>query len=400
MKSRIAAWLAWSLGVAIALLAAAAILLLVPSGFRQEAFAFPGFVALLGLTFAGVGAILASKRPRNAIGWIFLASGFAAAVQELAFAYATLAFQRPHLDLPAVAYAAWLEWLWIPYSGTMLVFLPLLFPNGRLPGVRGRWISAAAVLGMCMALAGEYLAQGPLPTWPDVANPLGLLPSEAADSLAAAGFSTFGLSGMLAIGSLARRVRVATVVERQQYKWLLASGSLAGIAFTLAAVGRALAGTFEEVPGGSVLEVLLSVGLGAIPVGVGIAITRYHLYDIDRVISRTVSYTLVIALLVLVYVLAVLFLRNVLPVQGDLAIAASTLIVAALFDPLRRGVRARIDRRFNRSHYVAQRELERFADQLRNRVDLSGVTSDLLAAVSRTVQPTSAAVWLRWDRPQ
>ncbi len=141
--------------------------------------------------------------------------------------------------------------------------------------------------------------------------------------------------------------------------------------------------------------VTLWLGFGALPAAVGVAVTRYRLFEINRLISRTVAYALVVGAIVAIYAGGVILLRSLLPLQGNFAIAASTLVVAALFNPLRRRVQVRVDRRFNRSHYVARQELERFAARLRDELDLDDLTDDLLAVVANTLQPSSVTLWIR-----
>lgn len=397
MTARASVRFAWSLWTVITAIAAVAVAVLVVVGFASpdDAFGFPGFAAVLGVTFATVGAVVASRRPANAIGWIFLTSGFCAVVQEFAMSYGVLAYREPLPSLPGAAHAAWLvDWIWIPYTGGTLIFLLLLFPHGRLPGRQWRPVVALATVGMLIAFVGEFLGPGRLATFSAVDNPLALLGSErVANMLGALGFILFGLAGIMAVVGLTRRWRMAWGAERQQYKWLLASGGLAGFTFGLGAADRVAAGEFgATVP--FLLELVLILGLGGIPVAVGIAITRYHLYEIDRLISRTVAYALVVGTLVGVYAGGVILLRSLLPLEGDPAVAASTLVVASLFHPLRQRVQRRVDRRFNRSHYAAQQELERFARRLRDELDLDSLTDDLLVVVANTVQPSTATLWI------
>lgn len=401
MTPRIAgrlAWLLWAVAMAI-VVAALALLVIAGFAYPEDAFGFPGFAAMLGVTFGTVGALVASRRQANTIGWIFLVSGVCAALHEFAMDYGVLALREQVPSLPGAAYAAWLaEWIWLPYTGGALVLVFLLFPHGRVPGPRWNVVAILAVVGMILAFIGEFLVAGPLSMFPAVDNPLALLASDAAANLlAAAGFSLFGLAGLLAVIGLGQRWRRSVGAERQQYKWLLAAGGLTGFTFGLGILDRAVAGEFGATTP-RLLELALVLGLAAIPVAVGIAITRHGLYEIDRLISRTVSYTVIVGVLAAVYAAGVFLLRGLLPLEGDLAVAASTLAVAALFNPLRKRVQQRVDRRFNRPHYDAAREVQRFTGRLRARLDLDDMTDDLVDVVAKTMQPSTTSLWLRGDR--
>jgi hypothetical protein len=378
-----------------------AVVLLAIVGFAspEEAFGFPGFAATFGVTLCTVGALVASRRPGNAIGWIFLASGLGAALHELAMVYGVIAYREPVPSLTGAAYAAWLtDWIWILYSGGTLIFVFLLFPHGRLPGRRWMLVAVVGVVAMILAFVGAFAVRGPLDVFPRVDNPVVLLGSGgAANALAVIGSSLFGLAGLVAVIGLAQRWRIAVGAERLQYKWLVAAGGLTGLASVLGVLDRAVGGEFG-VRAPFLQELVLMLGLGAIPVAVGIAITRYGLYEIDRLISRTATYALLVGVLAMVYAGGVFVLSSLLPLEGDLAVAASTLLVAALFDPLRKRVRQRVDRRFNRPRYDAELEVERFARRLRTNLDLDELTGDLLAVVAKTVQPSTATVWIRGDR--
>jgi hypothetical protein len=207
---------------------------------------------------------------------------------------------------------------------------------------------------------------------------------------------------VLGVGALAVRRRRADAVERAQLNWFVA-GSVLFVVFIIvpwAVSPEGQTDSFGSVfgVGETLVRVLIVIGMWALPAAITVAILRYRLYEIDRLVSRTVSYAVVIGMLVAVYAGGVFLLRSLLPVEGDLAVAASTLAVAALFNPLRRGVQQRVDRRFNRPRYDAEREVERFAGRMRTDLDLDDVTGDLLGVVTMTVQPAAATVWIRGDR--
>lgn len=301
MTPHVAGRLAWTLWTAIMAIVGWALVLLVVVEFAapEGGFAFPGFAAMLAVAFAAVGAVVASRRPANSIGWVFLASGLSAAGHELVLAYGVLGQRTP---LPGAAYSAWLaDWIWLPYTGATLVVLFLTFPTGRLAGRRGILVAALAAVGLLVAFAGEFLGSGPLGMFPSIDNPLVLLENEdVANVLAVAGFAVFALAAILAVVELGGRWRQARGIEHQQYKWLLASGGVTGLAFALGAADRAATGQFGTASA-FLLELLLVVGLVSIPVSVGSAILSYRLYEIDRLVSRTVSYAVVVAVLAAVY---------------------------------------------------------------------------------------------------
>ena len=398
MTPRVAGRLAWSLwGVAIAIAAAAlALIVMVAFAFPAEAFGFPGWAAATGVAFLTVGARVASRQPSNAIGWVFLALGFLSTVQELVTVYAVMAYEHSTTPPPGAAYAAWVaDWISIPITGGFVVFVFLMFPHGRLPGRAGRAVAVLGTAGMLLAVAGAALRPGPLVTFPAVDNPLAVIGSrDVAESLEN-GWFVFFLAAMLAVAGMLWRWRRATGVERQQYKWLVAAGSLVALTFASGIVA-VLSGLDRELERWwPVMQVLLVLGFTAMAVAVGIAILRYRLYEIDRLISRTVTYALVVGVLALVYTGGVLLLGSLLPLENEVAVAASTLTAAALFNPLRRWVKHRVDRRFHRSRYDAEQELERLAARLRDELDLDELTSDLVAVVTATVQPATANVWIR-----
>ena len=381
MTPRAAVRLAWGLwGLALGLLAVA--LALDPAAVARSA---AGVLALLSLTFLTVGAYLAGRRPGNAVGWLLLGWGMVMVVVSLTTSYVHQATVRDPGSLPGPEWAAWAEAvIWHP-AFSLLAFLLLLFPHGRLPSRRWRpfaWFVAAVYLILSLSAA---LSPGAVELYyPNLTGPLNTPAAGLADVV----FGVLLPGQLLVLGvcvvSLLWRLRRAPGEERQQVKWFVYTVATVILAF--------VAGIL--VFGAGVLFPLF----GLIPVSVAIAVFKYRLYDIDRLINRTLVYGLLTALLIGVYAGLVFLLGRLLdPATGDsaLAVAASTLAVAALFQPARRRVQALVDRRFNRRRYDAAQTVERFSGRLRDQVDLDTLSAELLAVVDHTVQPTRASIWLR-----
>lgn len=388
MRIRPAAAIAWSVwGLAIISIGLAMF-----SRFLAEDIPLlAGFVA-----YATVGAIVVSRRPRNPVGWVFVAVGALAAVGALGESY--LLTVRQSEALPSLAvWAAWTqEWFWYPLVAMATLFTVLLFPSG-LPFPRWRpvlWVCViATLLGTLTAAFSSSLQVGGR----TIANPIGIdtFPPDFDENSVA--FQIFG--GTLLLGLVAAtfsiflRFRRSRGDERQQLKWFAFAAALMP-AFLL--VGIAFPGLDETAAS----QVLFGSAILGIPVSCGIAITRYHLYDIDRVINRTLVYAAVTALLVGIYIGAVVGLsavaRSITGQQNNaLAIAASTLLVAGLFRPIRRRIQGFIDRRFYRRKYDAARTLETFTAKLREEVDLDSLTGELVGVVRSTMQPAHVSLWLR-----
>jgi hypothetical protein len=344
-----------------------------------------GIIAVLCLVFVTTGALLASRRPANPVGWLLGGWGLVMAFGAFTGAYVNQALVRDPGSLPAASWVGWSEGvIWHP-AFALLAFLLLLFPHGRLPSRRWRpfaWFTAAVYLTLSLAAA---LAPGAVELYyPEATPPLRLPVAGLADAV-------FGLllGGQLLVLatcllSVALRLRRASGEERQQVKWFV---------YTVTTVVLVFASTTLVLGAGYLFPLF-----GLIPVSVAIAVFKYRLYEIDRLINRTLVYGLLTALLVGVYAGLVFLLGGLLdPATGDsaLAVAASTLAVAALFQPARRRVQGLVDRRFNRRRYDASRTVERFSGRLRDQVDLDTLTAELLAVVDGTVQPASASLWLR-----
>jgi hypothetical protein len=347
------------------------------------------------LAFTTAGALVASRRPGNPIGWLLLAEGLVWQVVAALAAYVRAVPASRPAGLPGAALAAWvLNWVWIPAFGIQVLLL-LLFPDGRLPGRRWRMVLWLAAAGSVLVLAARVLMPGPLAEAPAIGNPLGLRGSgglwRAAEGV---GSPLVALAVIAAVASLVVRFRRASGMQRRQLQWL----ALAGVVVVV--VG--LLGDVLELTGlvghGDTGDLFLASFAG-IPIGAAIAVLRYRLYDIDRLLNRTLVYATLTALLGIVYAGAVLGLGQVFGGLGaeppSWAVAGATLAVAALFQPARRRIQAGVDRRFNRRRYDAARTVAAFSVRLRDQIDLESLTGELLAVVDQTMEPTTVSLWLR-----
>ncbi|HEV3376049.1 MAG TPA: hypothetical protein VG126_02090 [Thermoleophilaceae bacterium] len=386
MSGRRASRLAWSLFGVAALIAAAGVTLVALRGGSASIVA--GLVTAAGI--AAIGALVASSRPGNPIGWIFCASGVMLVLASFGDEYAARAVTDPG-SLPAAEWLAWVEdWIWVPALSAMLVFVFLLFPDGRLPSPRWRPVAVLGGATTVVFLLERALRPGPLYNVPAYDNPLGV--DALGDAIRFAEYPTLaacGLAVAVSIASLPLRLRHATGQERQQLKWFAYGATVAGVGVV---IGGPL---WTSVPA---LRILVLAGLMALPVTVVIGILKHRLYDIDVVISRTLVYGALTAALVASYVGLVLVLQlalSPLTEESDLAIAGSTLAVAALFRPLRKRIQRLVDRRFYRRRYDAARTLEGFATRLRHEVELDAISADLRGVVGETMQPAHVSLWLR-----
>ena len=383
-----AAWGLWTLNVAVIV-----VLLLQSSGGSGAWGAATGAVFIA--VFASTGALVASRIPGNPIGWLLCLNALAFAVGGVCVAVSDSAF-REGWDGAVVTAAAWVgTFVWMVGVGPAATFVLLLFPNGRLPSRRWgpvAWLAGGSLLAIVLALA---LAPGRIEDT-RVTNPFGV--DAAADVLPiveTAGLAVLFVSILASCASLVARYRASGRGQRQQLKWLAWS-----LPVVLAWLGASI--WVESTQTGDraldIANALASIGLTIVPVAIAIAILRHRLYDIDVVINRTLVYGALTVTLGGVYLGLVLVLQLVLnPVtsQSDLAVAASTLAVAALFGPVRGRIQAVVDRRFFRQRYDAARTVESFSGRLRHEVDLESVSADLRGVVSETVQPTHVSLWLR-----
>ncbi|HKQ01667.1 MAG TPA: hypothetical protein VJ735_15185 [Actinomycetes bacterium] len=353
----------------------------------------PAYV-LATLSATTVGALLASRRPRHPVGWLLLGLGLPVALSGVATGYANYGLVAWPGSLPGADLAAVYHGVSIIGALTCLQFVLLLTPTGSLPSPRWRWWAWLLGVAPVLALVSSLLL--PLdPPYQAVPNPL------AAPALTGLLRPVGGVAWILtalgppvAAGSLLLRFRRSRGVERQQLRWLALAAALAAAVLVVTALALALG-----LVGDSGDEVLLgwvsAVVLGLMPLATGAAILRYRLYDLDRIVSRTLAYGLLTVLLGLGYAAVVLGLGRLLPEGSSLVVAGATLAVAAVFQPARRRVQGVVDRRFNRRRYDAARTIQGFSARLREQVDLDALTAELVAVADQTMQPTRVSVWLR-----
>ena len=396
MSRSVAVWLAWtmwaqSIGLTVLSLW---LLILNLSHPNVPVYLYWAEDTLLAVGYSTVGAVAASHRPGNAVGWVLCSIGLSWGVAHFTSEYATYALLAAPGSLPAAEAAAWIySWVWVPGLG-FIVFLPLLFPSGRLPSPRWRPFAWFSVL---LVVAGTIVAAfSPGPgVGLSIRNPFGIesLP-DLNEQLQALMFALI----FVAAASLVWRMRYAGGVERQQIKWVAYAGALAGGASlptytVLEAVNLRWLQMVGHVPA--------LVGIVGVPTAVGIAITRYRLYEIDILINRTLVYGLLTATLVVLYFGVILVLQRLFVVltgeKSTLAVVASTLLIAALFTPFRRRIQRVVDRRFYRRKYDARKTLEAFSAHLRNDTDLKTLSDNLVGVVRETMQPAHVSLWLRSD---
>jgi hypothetical protein len=339
------------------------------------------------LGFATVGLVVSLQRPANPIGWLYAAAGlvWALAIPGNTWVAQLLAEHRP-LPLTAQLAAVSGEFNWAPATVLGVTLPALVVPDGRLRSRRWRVVAVAAVVAAVLVVLGSGLAPARLEDT-SIANPFGLAgpAGNVAAALAAAGTLLWMATMVASLLCVVVRFRSSAGVERQQLRWV-AAGAAAAVAGLL---GGAVA------PQRTVLSSILYAMVLCIPLAVAVAVLRYRLWDLDRLISRTVTYTLVTALLVVPYLLVLPAATRLAQGSGSLAVAGATLAVAALFQPARRRVQQVVDRRFNRRRYDAARTVAAFAAQLREQVDLDALEVELLAVVDQAMAPAGASLWLR-----
>ena len=395
VRSAVLAWVLW--GVAIAQLLFSLLLSALSWGIDTPQNNRPqGFLFILPIVaFPTVGAVVASRRPRHPVGWLFLGIGLLGGLAALAPEYADYSLYAKPGSLPATAVFVWAN-TWLDVMLFLSIgFLLLVFPTGALPSRRWRPVFWLAIAAGVLSFATSAFKPGPIPldTLP-VDNPLGIDalrgPIETAGTFV---WMSFAAAILLGVVSVIVRFRHSQGDERAQLKWI----ALAAVLVVLGFVAGNATGHLGNA-GDAVVDGLFALALAGIPVAAGVAILRYRLYEIDRVISRTLVYGALSVILGAAYIGLVLVgqaLFSSFAGGSNLAIAVSTLVVAALFLPVRSRVQRFVDRRFYRRRYDAQRTLEAFGARLREQVALDALGTDLRAVVGETMQPTHVSLWLR-----
>jgi hypothetical protein len=401
LSHRTAAWLAWTLWALSMALTALSLLLLILNSSHPDVpvYTFWAENVLFSVGYSTVGAVIVPRMPsENPIGWLFCAIGLLWAVIHFIGEYVIYTLLATPGSLPAGELASWLySWLWVPSLG-LLIFLSLLFPDGRFLSSRWRWFGRLSALLTVLGAVLAAFSPGPIVLGlSGIRNPLGVevLPNAYKPVQAL----MLVLLAISVVSLLMRRLYVRGV-ERQQTKWFTYTAAVS-------ASGAILDYIISEPLGlvwlGWIGHALVLIGLAGMPISMGIAITRYRLYEIDILINRTLVYGSLTAILVALYFGGIVVLQRVFVIltgqQSTLAVVASTLLIAALFTPLRRRIQSFIDRRFYRRKYDARKILEAFSATLRDEMDLDAVSDDLLVVVRETMQPAHVSLWLRPDTP-
>ena len=382
--------------VAAALLLAAGTLVLAALNEHGSLVEKLSALAVTALPYPIVGALIAHRLSRNAVGWVLVAIGLLQGVQLFTDEYAYRSFVTEAGPLPFGPEVAWLSfWTWMPSLALLVTLTLLLFPDGRPPSPKWRWGVWFAATGVGLIVLIPAVA-----AWPYRGR--GLEATGHVEGVAEDGFLAFALvtagviillSAIASVASVIVRFRTSSGVERQQLKWFTYAGGFAFAVTASAFLPLPRAEWFEVA-----FELLFGFGLLIVPIAIGIAILKHRLYEIDRIINRTLVYGAVTGSLALVYATFVFAFGAILGTFGsgnNLVVAGATLTVAAMFRPLRRRVQDFIDRRFNRSRYDAARTVDAFGTRLRHQTDLQLLTDDLLAIVHQTMQPASVSLWLR-----
>ncbi len=414
-----AAWLAWSLAaLSVAMFVAGGVLYVLARsaqssgdwftiGTISEIFTFVPYLA-----FPIVGALVASRRPENPIGWICLASGFLFMLLQITDQYGIYGVARVgSVPFPVAVGTISNQWLWVPTVGLLGIYLILLFPDGKLPSRRWRplaWLSGVMIVVLSLT---EGLAPGPLENQGRVRNPSGL---EALPWLVDASYVILLLLPLCILASavsMVLRFRRSRGEVRQQIKWFTFVASIAALMYFIVMISQVVIvlGSDDSLPQSPLwIELIFSLaalGFAGVPIAIGIAVLKYRLYDIDVVINLTLVYGSLTAVLITVYFGGVATTQTILRAltgqteQPQLAVVISTLVIAALFNPLRWRIQSFIDRRFYRRKYDARKTLEVFSARLRDETDLETLNNDFARVVRETMQPAHVSLWLRPDRP-
>ena len=405
MSTRAASWLAWSLwGLALTLTALALLLLALILPHPNTHIYDYWFNNTTIVITATVGAIVASRRPENPVGWLLCLNGLTTSISHFSSQYAIYALLAQPDLLPAGEAFAWIDTWILSILIALDVFTFLLFPTGRLPSRRWRWLGWLTVAFVFVGAISGAFTSGPVDGLGSIRNPLGIEGFTSGYKAVLYPMAPF-LFAASAL-SVFVRLRRATGVERQQIKWFAYAAAVMAITVFLQIITETV-----DVPlwFGRTEFAVFTVAGTAVPISIGIAILRYRLYDIDVIINRTLVYGALTALLAAGYFGTIMILqgvsslvyqvpfRAIIGQQSTLAVVASTLAIAALFNPLRRRIQSFIDRRFYRRKYDARKTLEGLSLKLRDETDLEALRGDLVGVVRETMQPAHVSLWLRPD---
>jgi uncharacterized membrane protein YhdT len=399
MSTRTANYLAWGLCALSLTLTILSLLLLILNLSYPNTDLYEPWLdnTLTAISYAPVGALIASRHPANPVGWLLCLYGFVISLSYFSAEYAIYTLLAQPDSLPAGEALAWVFSWMLPLVIGFSTLSYLLFPTGRLPSRRWRWTVWLSVAFIVVGVLLGAFSSEPLSDLGPIQNPLGIV--GLADIYSAVLYTTFSVLLVAVISSVFVRLRRAGGVEHQQIKWFAYAVAANAIAVVLAYVIPGLIETplwFERV--GFALN---NIVIPAIPIAIGIAILRYRLYDIDIIINRTLVYGTLTVLLAGLYEGSIVLLqeafRTLTGQQSGLAIVASTLLIAALFTPFRRRIQSFIDKRFYRRKYDARRTLEAFSAKLRNETDLDALSEDLVGVVRETMQPAHVSLWLHPD---
>jgi hypothetical protein len=383
------AWTLWALAL-LALVAAVWLHNLLVQAGRPDLMTLEPLLVVAGVSAPTVGAVVASRRPAHPVGWLLLAFGLFLGATGVTAGYGPYGLLVRPGALPAASVVAWYYPAFATAALACMGFVMLLTPTGSLPSPRWCWWAGIAAAAPLAGLLAVPLAPPPLGSYQALDSPFDFHTLHGAllvtDQVSLA---VTVLAIMVPARSLVARFRRARGVERQQLRWVALAAALAGLAAVVALPALALGAT--DLVGSVAAQFCVAV----LPVAVGAAILRYRLYDLDRIISRTLAYGLLTVLLGGGYAAVVLGLGQLLGRTSSLVVAAATLAVAAAFQPGRRRVQDLVDRRFNRRRYDAAQTIAAFSARLRQQVDLDTLTAELLAVVDQTMQPTSVSLWLR-----
>ena len=418
MSSRATSWLAWSLAALSVVMFVGSVALWILAHSTHVTRSLDADLTtggLLGqalfLVFPLVGALIASRRPENPIGWLCLVDGLLWTTTNMLDYHSLYVMASPGSVPFPVVLAGVNHWLWVPTVGLLGTYVFLLFPDGRLPSRRWRplaWLSGVVIASGSLGL---MLSPGPLDMPRGIRNPFGL---EAAPWVAVAAYATLPLLPLCMLAStlsLVMRYRSSRGDVRQQIKWIAFAASLVALTYLIAIVASFIHPSEIWFAAGlplwlDLIEYAALLSITSVPIAIGFAVLKYRLYDIDILINRTLVYGSLTLMLALVYfggVTATQALLQTFTGQEQLPqlfVVASTLLIAALFTPLRRRIQSFIDRRFYRRKYDAAKTLEAFSTKLKNETDLEALNNDLVGVVRETMQPAHVSLWLRPDTLQ